>query len=44
MLLAVTISPAFEGVRWLAEWFWPFVMAVAAFGLGYICGGCNERG
>jgi hypothetical protein len=26
------------------EWFWPVMLAGASFGLGYICGGCAQRG
>lgn len=44
MILSVTISPAFEYVGMAEEWFWPVVAICAALGLGYIAGGCAQRG
>jgi hypothetical protein len=38
------IPAAFEYVGIALEWFWPFMMAAAAFGLGWIAGGCAQRG
>jgi hypothetical protein len=38
------IPPAFEYVAAVEQWFWPVVVAAASFGLGYICGGCAQRG
>jgi hypothetical protein len=38
------ISPAFEYVGAALEWFWPVMLAGASFALGYIVGGCAQRG
>jgi hypothetical protein len=39
-----SISPAFEYVEMAMNWLWPVMLAGASFGLGYICGGCAQRG
>jgi hypothetical protein len=44
LILSVTIPPAFEYVAMVMDWFWPAVIGMASFGLGYICGGCAQRG
>jgi hypothetical protein len=38
------ISPAFEYVEIAMNWFWPVVLICAALGIGYIWGGCAQRG
>ena len=30
-------------ISWL-EWVWPVTVGLASFGLGYIVGGCAQRG
>jgi hypothetical protein len=35
-----SISPAFQYV----DLIWPGMMFIASFALGYICGGCDQRG
>jgi hypothetical protein len=44
MILSVTIPPAFEYAGIVIEWFYLVVLAGASFGLGYIAGGCAQRG
>jgi hypothetical protein len=38
------IPPAFEYVGAILDWFWPVIAILAALGIGYIWGGCAQRG